>query len=248
MNAVKLAGLMITRNYDPLSQTFHVLRKMVDFTAVLDDGSGMPFPFADMCDEYLYLRRSGKWHDTGNRLTLLMRAYLHECSWAIVTGGDILPSVKLYRQVRQIVEEANAATPRPDIVMVPLRELWGGITQYRVDRLWGNKVVAGLTRCWSPQEAAILPQPYARLHGYASSVAAPVRRNAPDGCVAYHFGSIDAVARRSRVLKYAEEDPGNLHQADYTYLEDERGAVLVDTPPEDVEFLKRVMYNTVQDL
>ena len=181
---MRLAGLMVTRNYNPYFLTFQVLRRMVDFTVVLDDGSTQPFPFQGDCDEYIFLKRYGKWHDTGNRLMLLHRAYLHEYPWAIVTGGDILPSVKLYHQAKQIAEDASIATPRPDIVMVPLRELWGDIHHYRVDGLWGNKIVSGLVRCWTSTEAVVLPPPHARLHGYASPVVMPVRGNAPEG---YYF-------------------------------------------------------------
>jgi len=244
---MKIAGLMVTRNYNPSFMTFQVLRRMVDFTAVLDDGSTQPFPFQAECDEYIFLKRSGAWHDTGNRLMLLMRAYLHECPWAVVTGGDILPSVKFYHGVKSLSGVPSALYGgvydglHPDIVMVPLRELWGDIYHYRVDGLWGDKVVAGLTRCWTQTEAVRLPCPAVCLHGYASAVDTPVRGCAPDGFAAYHFGSITAEQRKARVQKYAEEDPRNLHQADYTYLVDERGVKLAETPPEDAAFLKRVL-------
>jgi hypothetical protein len=126
-------------------------------------------------------------------------------------------------------------------VIAPFRELWGDIYHYRADGTWKIKTAHLLTENWffNPQ-GVVLPPASERLHGRIWPLNIPRRPMFLEAPFAvYHFGSMTPELRRQRVEKYRQQDPFNQFQRDYKYLINTDGAVLAETPAEDVNFLQR---------
>lgn len=241
---MKLAGLLSTRDYSDNWRAYHLFESLVDWTAVLDDCSRIPFQHRDDADEYLTLRRGTRWNDVANRTMLMYRAYVNGCDWVLRFDDDILPSLDLYRALRD-----RRLLPRPEDgesyngVVVALRDLWGDVTQYRVDGRWAHKTYVILMENWMCRRQVHLPDPDRRLH------AAPfppngyeVRLKHAENLCLYHFGSLTPQQRSQRVEKYRREDGQCQFQDDYEYLASTEGVTLNAVPVRDVDFMCRWMW------
>jgi len=237
MRYTKLAGLMPVQNYQNFYGSFHMLEALCDWTCILDDNSRTPFQFAEDADEYLTLRRGTLWHDVGNRTMLMYRAYLAGYHWAIVMDCDLVPSLALFKAIKNL----NLSGYAEHHVYVPLRDVWDNQSQYqyRTDGIWGEKNYPILQYVPFATGVYCVRQPGIRLHTPPLWPAkAAVHLNPfPGDCCIYHFGSLTGLDREARVQKYRREDGKHEFQADYSYLADERNATFAPIPEEDSKFI-----------
>jgi hypothetical protein len=230
---------MATRNYDGGSSSFETLRNLSDVTIVLDDNSVSPFPHRALCTEYISIRNELPWNAPANLTLLVYRAFVHGCEWVVSLDDDVILSSGF--QTRSDVDETvdRMEARNADICHFPLRDLWGSSREIRVDGIWSQKTFPVVRRNWFFYGDFTLRDPSLRLHTAAFPADLRVRNLVHPVHVAYHTGCITPDLRRSRVEKYAVEDPDNHFQADYSYMLDERGLELETVPEADAAVIRR---------
>ncbi len=230
---------MATRNYDGATSTFETLQELSDLTIVLDDNSDSPFPHEALCTEYLSMRNALPWNAPANLTLLIYRAFVHGCEWIVSLDDDIILSSG-FRSRGDVEEAVDAMEARgADICHFPLRDLWDSHRQVRVDGVWSRKTFPVLRRNWFFYGDATLRDPSLRLHTAAFPADLKVIDMVHPEHVAYHTGCMTAELRRSRVRKYAVEDPDNTFQADYAYMLDERGLQLQAVSDADAALIRQ---------
>lgn len=230
----KIAGLMTVKDYKEDCLAFQSLRSLTDLTIVLDDNSNLPFPYRNICDEYLTLRHNIKWHDVGNRTLLMHRAFIHGCDWVVWSDDDILFSHNF--QNRKDVERAIAVleTANKDTGRFILHDLWDSIRQYRKDGIWANKTFVVLRKNWFQCGAVRLPSPCIRLHTPVYPINRTEQVLVLQDYIAYHTGCLTVADREERVQKYAKEDPNMQFQEDYSYMLRTEQLELANVPEVDL--------------
>lgn len=255
---MKLAGCMVTQNYDARFGTFPCLQSLSDFTTVLDDNSDSveAYKQVEPPDELisLYRKPGTLWNDTANRTMLMYRAYLAGCDYVLPWSADVLPSAALYEWIAMFRHTRGESFDheKPHFFECELREAWDRHdsnqlylpTYWRSDGVWSEKRNVFMQYNWLADEDIRMPDEGDRLHSYSfprKQVPVVYRFPANSGCCIYHFGGMTRNQRNARVTKYSVEDSKNEFQKDYTYLQDETGAVLSLIPQEDQDFFKRWM-------
>lgn len=234
----RIAGIMTTRNYTGACSTFETLQALSDVVLVLDDNSSEPFPHRDDCDDYIFLQRRCRWNQPANLSLLLYRAFVHGCEWIVSLDDDIIPGSGLrYRHdIEAVIDHMESR--RLDLYHCRLRDLWNSNAEYRTDGVWSRKTFPVVRRNWFFYDAISFQDPALRLH--TATFPANLRKrwvmHADD--VVYHTGCLTPEMRRERVEKYRREDPGNVFQADYEYMLDDRNLMLKPVPPGDLAIIR----------
>ena len=225
--SIRLVALLAVR--DGMRHLPGFLRNVaphVDGIIALDDGSsdGTPELLArhDAVIELLRRPRDRPtWDEVGNHRSLVAAALRHAAEWILCVDAD----ERLEREFRARAERvvARGKFLGHSAYAVRLRELWDDPGQYRVDGIWGRKMVARLFRAREDHEF----DP-ALLHGLKAPLQARHRGRFPRAdLTVYHLGMLrpeDRVARRHR---YERDDSERRWQRiGYEYLTDPRGLTL----------------------
>ena len=230
---VRLLALLQARNEIACLPGFVAnLAPQVDGIVALDDGS------TDGSAEYLasapqvleLLRVPADrpaWDEVENHRALLAAALRHEADWALCVDADERVERDFRSRAERVIQRGRLLGL--SAYQVPLRELWDASDAYRVDGIWGRKLVARLFRVRADHVVDTRP-----LHG----VKAPLqsRRLGARLPVAdlelYHLRMIRADDRRVRRERYEALDPEARWQPGlgYAYLTDETGLRLRRVP------------------
>lgn len=198
----------------------------VDGIIALDDGSsdGSAELLARHRDVIELLRRPcdrTEWDEVGNHRALVAAALRHGAEWILCVDAD-------ERVEREFRARAERVIARGGILgysayAVRLRELWDSPRQYRVDGIWGRKMVARLFR--AREEHEFDPAP---LHGVKAPLQARRRGRFPGADLTlYHLGMLRPEDREARRRRYERADPERRWQRiGYEYLTDPRGLTL----------------------
>ena len=198
----------------------------VDGIVALDDGS------SDGCAELLERhdavievlrnpRDRPTWDEVGNHRALIAAALRHAADWILCVDAD----ERLEREFRPRAERviARGRLLGYSAYAVRLRELWDAPTHYRVDGIWGRKMMARLFRARADHEFDARS-----LHGIKAPLQARRSGRFPRADLTiYHLGMLRPGDREARRRRYQEADPERRWQAiGYEYLTDERGLTL----------------------
>jgi hypothetical protein len=238
---LRIAGLMAVRDYTDELGAFDALKRLSDFTIVLDDNSAIPFPHREHCDEFLRLENRQPWNDQANRTLLMYRAFAHGCDWTVSIDHDLAFShgFRTRDDIATLIGELEGEDK--ESCRFPFRELWESWDQWRADGIWGRKSITVLRRNWFAYPAITFKDPRHRIHiaPYPANLAQRVRIEKLH--VAYHSGARTLAERRARVAKYAREDSRHEFQGDYSYMLDDSAIELRPVPPEDLRVLEARM-------
>jgi hypothetical protein len=167
-----------------------------------------------------------EWDEVGNHRALIGRALRHGAEWALCVDAD----ERLEQQFRTRAERviARGRLLGCSAYAVRLRELWDDPRQYRVDGIWGRKMVARLFRLREDHEFD--PRP---LHGQKAPLQGLRGRRFPRADLTiYHLAMVRAEDREARRRRYEIADPDRRWQSiGYEYLTDSRGLVVRPVPP-----------------
>lgn len=236
---MRIAGLLTARNYSDSCCVFESLRPLVDIVIVLDDNSNEPFKHKSVADEYITLQNRSGWNDLGNRTTLMQRAFVHDCDWAVWSDDDIIYSHN-FQTRDDVVRLISMMKQRSaDVCAFVLRDLWDTSAQFRVDGIWGEKAFTVIQRNWCGDEGITLPHPKFRLHYPTYPTNKPQKRMLLNDHFAYHTGCFDENRRIARVEKYRREDPENSFQRDYRYMLNNSNLQVRSVPPDDFLIIER---------
>ena len=167
------------------------------------------------------------WDEVGNHRALIGAALRHAAEWVVCVDAD----ERLEQQFRTRAERviARGLLLGYDAYAVRLRELWDNPGQYRVDGIWGRKMVARLFRLREDHEFD--PRP---LHGLKAPLQARRRGRFPRADLTlYHLAMLRAEDREARRRRYEAADPDcRWQRIGYEYLTDARGLTLRSLRPE----------------
>jgi len=198
----------------------------VDGIIALDDGSsdGTPELLAQHERVIELLRRPPDrptWDEVGNHRSLVAAALRHRAEWVLCIDAD----ERLEREFRTRAERviARGRLLGLSAYAVRLRELWDDAGQFRVDGIWGRKVIARLFRAREDHEF----DPSA-LHGSKAPTQGRYRGRFPRAdLIIYHLGMLRPEDREARRRRYETADPERRWQRiGYEYLTDLRGLTL----------------------
>ncbi|MDB4882377.1 MAG: hypothetical protein JWL95_1143 [Gemmatimonadetes bacterium] len=195
----------------------------VDGIIALDDGSSDGS--AELLDRHASViellrgpRERPAWDEVGNHRTLVAAALRHRAEWILCVDAD----ERLERDFRTRAERviARGRLFGYSAFAVRMRELWDDPGQYRVDGIWGRKMVARLFRAREDHDF----DP-ATLHGSKAPMQARHRGRFPTSdLTVYHLGMLRPEDRTARRRRYELGDPERRWQPiGYEYLTDLRG-------------------------
>jgi hypothetical protein len=225
--SIRLVALLAVR--DGMRHLPGFLRNVspqVDGIIALDDGSsdGTAELLAGHDAVIELLRRPRDrptWDEVGNHRALVAAALRHDAEWIVCVDAD----ERLERDFRTRAERvvARGKLFGYSAYAVRLRELWDDPGQYRVDGIWGRKMVARLFRARHDHEF----DP-ALLHGSKAPMQARHRGQFPTAdLTVYHLGMLRPEDRASRRTRYELGDPDRRWQRiGYEYLTDPHGLTL----------------------
>ena len=166
------------------------------------------------------------WDEAGNHRALIAAAQRHTADWVVCVDAD----ERLEQQFRTRAERviARGRLLGYSAYAVRLRELWDDPGQYRVDGIWGRKMVARLFRLREDHEFD--PRP---LHGHKAPLQALRRGRFPRADLTiYHLAMLRPEDREARRRRYEAADPDRRWQRiGYEYLTDPRGLTLRSLRP-----------------
>ena len=165
------------------------------------------------------------WDEVGNHRALVAAALRHGADWVVAVDTD----ERLEHQFRKRAERviARGRLLGLSAYAVRLRELWDDPGQYRVDGIWGRKMIARLFRARADHEFD--PSP---IHGHKAPMQGRYKGRFPGADLTiYHLGMLSAEDRAARRRRYELADPESRWQRiGYEYLTDERGLTLERVP------------------
>jgi len=165
------------------------------------------------------------WDEVGNHRLLVAAALRHGAEWIVCVDVD----ERLERDFRARAERviARGSLLGYSAYAVRLRELWDDPGQYRVDGIWGRKLVVRLFRAREDHQFDT-----AKLHGNKAPQQA--RRGAyfpKADLVIYHLAMLHPDDRMARRRRYEQLDPDSRWQKiGYAYLTDLRNLKLHSIP------------------
>jgi glycosyltransferase involved in cell wall biosynthesis len=197
----------------------------VDGIVALDDGSSDESPevLARHGAVIELLRRPRdrpSWDEVGNHRSLVAAALRHGAEWILCVDAD----ERLEREFRVRAERVitRGRLLGYSAYAVRLRELWDDPGQYRVDGIWGRKMVARLFRAREDHEF----DP-ALLHGVKAPLQARRRGRFRADLTIYHLAMLRPEDREARRRRYQQADPDRRWQRiGYEYLTDLHGLEL----------------------
>lgn len=203
----------------------------VDGIVALDDGSsdGTPELLAEHSSVLELLRQPRdrpSWDEVGNHRALVAAALRHGAEWILSIDAD----ERLEREFRARSERviARGRWLGCSAYSVRLRELWDDPDQYRVDGIWGQKLMARLFRARTDHEFD--PSP---IHGQKAPLQGKRGGHFPAADLTiYHLGMLRPEDRQARRARYERSDPERRWQRiGYEYLTDSRGLRLERVKP-----------------
>lgn len=202
----------------------------VDGIVALDDGSSDgSAELLAAHDAVLELIRNPvdrpAWDEMGNHRALVAAALRQGAQWAICVDADERLESAFRTRAERVI--ARGRWLGCDAYAVHLRELWDDPGQFRVDGIWGRKLVARLFRLRADHQFDDR-----QLHG----VKAPLQsrrfgRFPRADLTLYHLAMLEAADREARRRRYEVADPDRRWQRiGYDYLTDPRGLTLAPIP------------------
>jgi glycosyltransferase involved in cell wall biosynthesis len=203
----------------------------VDGIVALDDGSsdGTPELLAEHPAVLELLRQPRdrpSWDEVGNHRALIAAALRHGAEWALSIDAD----ERLEREFRARSERviARGRWLGCSAYAIRLRELWDDPGQYRIDGIWGRKLMARLFQARADHEFDPAP-----IHGQKAPLQGRRHGRFPAADLTiYHLGMLRAEDRAARRARYEQSDPERRWQRiGYEYLTDTRGLTLEKVKP-----------------
>lgn len=167
-----------------------------------------------------------EWDEVGNHRALIQAALRHCAEWVVCVDADERLEQHFRTRAERVI--ARGQLLGYSAYAVRLRELWDDPGQYRVDGIWGQKMVARLFRLREDHEFDARP-----LHGLKAPLQALRRGRFPKADLnIYHLAMLRAEDREMRRRRYEEADPNRRWQRiGYEYLTDQSGLTLQSLPP-----------------
>jgi hypothetical protein len=166
------------------------------------------------------------WDEVANHRALIGAALRHGAHWVVCVDAD----ERLEQQFRTRAERviARGRLLGCSAYAVRLRELWDDPGQYRVDGIWGRKMVARLFGLRADHEFD--PRP---LHGLKAPLQALRCGRFPKADLnIYHLAMLRIADREARQRRYEAADPDRRWQSiGYKYMTDPRGLTLRSLRP-----------------
>jgi hypothetical protein len=161
------------------------------------------------------------WDEVGNHRVLVAAALRHRAEWILCIDADERLERDFRRRAERVIRRGRLLGY--SAFAVRLRELWDDPHQYRVDGIWGRKMVARLFRARPDHEFDPAP-----LHGVKAPLQSRHRGRFPQADLTiYHLAMVRPEDRAARRRKYEEADPDRRWQRiGYEYLTDTRGLAL----------------------
>src|SRR4051795_5834891 len=119
----------------------------VDGIVALDDGSTdrtVEILSAHPKVKLLRNPRGEAWDERANQVALVKAAREHGAEWLLCLDADERIETPLAEGLRTLIAEAER--DGIEVFRFNLRELWGDTSHYRVDGVWGKKVLCRLFR------------------------------------------------------------------------------------------------------
>lgn len=203
----------------------------VDGLIALDDGSSDgSAAFLAGHEAVLELLRNPpdrpEWDEVGNHRALIRAALRHAAEWVVCVDAD--ERLEQHFRIRAERVIARGRLLGYSAYAVRLRELWDDPGQYRVDGIWGRKMMARLFRLREDHKFDNRP-----LHGLKAPLQALRGGRFPNADLTiYHLAMLRAEDREARRRRYEEADPDRRWQRiGYEYLTDPSGLTLQPLPP-----------------
>lgn len=198
----------------------------VDGIVALDDGSSdESAALLESHDAVIELLRNPVdrpgWDEVGNHRALIQGALRHAADWVVCLDADERVEENFRTRAERVI--ARGRLLGYAAYAVRLRELWDDPRQYRVDGIWGRKMVARLFRL--REDHAFDERP---LHGIKAPLQALRGSRFPRADLTiYHLAMIRSEHREARRRRYEEADPDRRWQPiGYEYLTDLAGLTL----------------------
>lgn len=178
---------------------------MVDEVIVFDDNStDNTAEIAQKFSNVVYHKSQWQTLDEArDRQWMLDKARELKADWCWIMDHDEMPSDKLYRDIRTIVENAN---PEKDLYSFKICHLWNSEKQFRTDGLWGQFWQGRLFRV--RKQMVIKSNQTAGDANYHCSAHGDI----PVQCIEmlpysiYHYGNMDKNVRFKKYLWYTAND------------------------------------------
>jgi glycosyltransferase involved in cell wall biosynthesis len=166
------------------------------------------------------------WDEVGNHRALIEAALRNAAEWVVCVDADERLEQDFRVRAERVI--ARGGLLGHSAYAVRLRELWDDLGQYRVDGIWGRKMVARLFRVREDHEFD--PRP---LHGLKAPLQALRRGRFPTSDLTiYHLAMLRPEDREARRRRYEAADPDHRWQSiGYEYLTDPSGLTLRSLPP-----------------
>ena len=194
----------------------------VDGIIALDDGSSDGTPeLLERHDAVIELLRRPAdrptWDEVGNHRALIAAALRHRAEWVLSIDADERLEHEFRKRAERVI--ARGRLLGLSAYAVRLRELWDDPGQFRVDGIWGRKMIALLFRARADHEFD--PK---ELHGSKAPMQGRYKGRFPGADLnIYHLGMLRPEDREARRRRYELADPERKWQRiGYEYLTDLR--------------------------
>lgn len=166
-----------------------------------------------------------EWDEMGNHRALVAGALRHGAQWAISVDADERLESEFRARAERVITRGRWLGY--EAYAVRLRELWGSPDQYRIDGIWGRKMVARLFRLRPDHEFDDR-----QLHGFKAPLQSRRLGRFPKADLTiYHLAMIRAEDREARRRRYEVADPDRRWQRiGYDYLTNPSGLTLEALP------------------
>lgn len=165
------------------------------------------------------------WDEVGNHRALIAAALRHAADWVVCVDADERLEEEFRARAERVI--ARGKLLGHSAYALRLRDMWDSPEQYRVDGIWGRKMVARFFRLRADHEFD--PR---ELHAHKAPMQGLRNGRFPKADLTiYHLAMQHADDRAARRARYEKADPDNRWQRiGYTYLTDTNGLQLCTLP------------------
>ena len=165
------------------------------------------------------------WDEVGNHRALIAAALRHAADWVVCVDADERLEEEFRARAERVI--ARGKLLGHSAYALRLRDMWDSPEQYRVDGIWGRKMVARFFRLRADHEFD--PR---ELHAHKAPMQGLRNGRFPKADLTiYHLAMLHADDRAARRARYEKADPDNRWQRiGYTYLTDTNGLQLCTLP------------------